>query len=447
MQSVFYTDKFIHTTFDLKGSTQGREVKKKDIKPGCVYKDLDFLNQKMTLNLGAVKGQLFEKQIAADSEFLRRLKIMDYSLLLGIHYKNRDIPRQLSFSVSMSSAPGMSIFDVTKEKEAKEKERILLKREDSKTKVRTDIDDVKKIEIPTTTTTNTTTTTTTTTNTTTTTQTTSETTPTPTPTPTLPITKEEPKQEEKEESQVLSFRKDENSPTNSDQQSTPQTSPLSQAQTSPSLNPLVIHLPHPTSTITTTTMTSSDSLPVIPPASPKLSSSPEKKLRELDNKTNNNNNELDRKESKNESDTVSVQEIDQLINSMPPMSRRQSHYGVPKNYNQIISPSIINFVAPEFKHVSLPDSKKNKDEDEDGPRPPSVYTSDDGGVSSVMSDGRPGNEIYFCGIIDILTEYGVKKKVESFGKSFKYAKKEISAVDPTFYANRFKDFIYAAIRK
>jgi len=128
------------------------------------------------------------------------------------------------------------------------------------------------------------------------------------------------------------------------------------------------------------------------------------------------------------------------------MSRRQSHYGVPKNYNQIISPSIINFVAPQFQHVTLPDKKDNSAKEE-APRAPSVFTQDDGGVSSVNPDGRPGNEIYFCGIIDILTEYGVKKKVESFGKSFKYAKKEISAVDPTFYANRFKDFIYAAVRK
>jgi len=132
------------------------------------------------------------------------------------------------------------------------------------------------------------------------------------------------------------------------------------------------------------------------------------------------------------------------------MSRRQSHYGVPKNYNQIISPSIINFIAPEFKQVTLPDTKKNTEEGEDGvdsPRPSSMFTNDDGGVSSVMSDGRPGNEIYFCGIIDILTQYGVKKKVESFGKSFRYSPKEISAVHPEFYANRFKDFIFASVRK
>jgi hypothetical protein len=45
-----------------------------------------------------------------------------------------------------------------------------------------------------------------------------------------------------------------------------------------------------------------------------------------------------------------------------------------------------------------------------------------------------------------LTEYGVKKKAEHFGKSFKYDPEEISAVNPSNYARRFKQFMAKGIR-
>jgi len=50
------------------------------------------------------------------------------------------------------------------------------------------------------------------------------------------------------------------------------------------------------------------------------------------------------------------------------------------------------------------------------------------------------------GIIDILTTWGTKKKVESSFKSLKYDKVDISAVDPNLYSKRFLDFMYAAIQ-
>ena len=46
---------------------------------------------------------------------------------------------------------------------------------------------------------------------------------------------------------------------------------------------------------------------------------------------------------------------------------------------------------------------------------PSLFTRDEGGIRS-----ERGNEIYFLGIIDILTEYNLKKKIESGLKSLKY---------------------------
>ena len=93
MSSVFYTDKYIHTVFDLKGSTQGRSATAKEIKSGNpVYKDNDFLQQKMQMRLSDVQSAQLQEQLASDVEFLRKLDIMDYSLLLGIHYKDRPVP-------------------------------------------------------------------------------------------------------------------------------------------------------------------------------------------------------------------------------------------------------------------------------------------------------------------------------------------------------------------
>ena len=82
MNSVFCDplNRKVHTTFDLKGSTIGRLAK-----PGqSVKKDLDLLNSGIKLRFGNKKDG-FINQINSDAEFLRELKIMDYSLLVGIH--------------------------------------------------------------------------------------------------------------------------------------------------------------------------------------------------------------------------------------------------------------------------------------------------------------------------------------------------------------------------
>ena len=90
MGSVFYTDLEIHTIYDLKGSTHGRKASEKDKKQETpVLKDLDFLENNEIIQIGSSKAKLFCEQLRRDTELLRKLKIMDYSLLLGIHYSNR----------------------------------------------------------------------------------------------------------------------------------------------------------------------------------------------------------------------------------------------------------------------------------------------------------------------------------------------------------------------
>ena len=90
MASVFFTQKFVHTVFDLKGSKQGRNATAKEKASGApVYKDNDFLDMEVGIHLGRERAALLNQQIARDVEWMRQRQIMDYSLLLGIHYKER----------------------------------------------------------------------------------------------------------------------------------------------------------------------------------------------------------------------------------------------------------------------------------------------------------------------------------------------------------------------
>ncbi|XP_061375582.1 phosphatidylinositol 4-phosphate 5-kinase 6-like [Gastrolobium bilobum] len=60
--------------------------------------------------------------------------------------------------------------------------------------------------------------------------------------------------------------------------------------------------------------------------------------------------------------------------------------------------------------------------------------------------GEPTGELYeiviFFGIIDILQDYDISKKLEHAYKSFQYDPTSISAVDPRLYSRRFRDFVF-----
>lgn len=65
--------------------------------------------------------------------------------------------------------------------------------------------------------------------------------------------------------------------------------------------------------------------------------------------------------------------------------------------------------------------------------------------------GEPTGQYYdvilYFGIIDILQDYDISKKLEHAYKSFQYDSTSISAVDPRQYSRRFKDFIYKAFQE
>lgn len=87
MNNLFPPHRDIHTTFDLKGSTIGREYKEENLEqnPRATLKDLNWLRRKRHLELGLQKRQLFLQQLRCDVKLMQKLKIMDYSLLVGIH--------------------------------------------------------------------------------------------------------------------------------------------------------------------------------------------------------------------------------------------------------------------------------------------------------------------------------------------------------------------------
>ena len=95
MINVFATSKHIHIRYDLKGSRVGRRVLtgKRDAeimaKGDLALKDLDLEKRKEKMYIGD-KNDILLKQIKNDADFLCKIEANDYSLLLGIHYINKE---------------------------------------------------------------------------------------------------------------------------------------------------------------------------------------------------------------------------------------------------------------------------------------------------------------------------------------------------------------------
>ncbi|KAI9662622.1 MAG: Phosphatidylinositol-4-phosphate 5-kinase [Bathelium mastoideum] len=87
MNNLFPPHRDIHRTFDLKGSTIGRDFREEELEknPRATLKDLNWLRRDLHLEFGPTKKNTFVEQIQRDVALLQKLKIMDYSLLVGIH--------------------------------------------------------------------------------------------------------------------------------------------------------------------------------------------------------------------------------------------------------------------------------------------------------------------------------------------------------------------------
>jgi len=86
MRNVFSNHLKIHKKYDLKGSTVDREASQKEReKSHPTFKDNDFLNDGVKIHIGEEAKTKLMETLTADVEFLTKLHIMDYSLLLGVH--------------------------------------------------------------------------------------------------------------------------------------------------------------------------------------------------------------------------------------------------------------------------------------------------------------------------------------------------------------------------
>jgi len=92
MQNVYPPNKDMHRMYDLKGSTEGRFVQPPQEEKNyarTIFKDLNWTEENRHLVLGPEKRKLLLEQVEKDSKFLQTMGVMDYSLLVGIHQRNK----------------------------------------------------------------------------------------------------------------------------------------------------------------------------------------------------------------------------------------------------------------------------------------------------------------------------------------------------------------------
>lgn len=108
MNNLFPPHRDIHQTFDLKGSTIGRDLREEDLEknPRATLKDLNWVRRDRHIECGPSKREFFLAQLQRDVELLKRLKIMDYSLLVGIHDRERGNEEKLRDRTLQVFQPG-----------------------------------------------------------------------------------------------------------------------------------------------------------------------------------------------------------------------------------------------------------------------------------------------------------------------------------------------------
>ncbi|KAG9151768.1 hypothetical protein Leryth_002052 [Lithospermum erythrorhizon] len=71
-----------------------------------------------------------------------------------------------------------------------------------------------------------------------------------------------------------------------------------------------------------------------------------------------------------------------------------------------------------------------------------ITSNNESQLSCIQNDGETYDVILYLGIIDILQDYDITKKLEHAYKSLQVDANSISAVDPKQYSKRFRDFIH-----
>ncbi|KAJ4979566.1 hypothetical protein NE237_010346 [Protea cynaroides] len=107
MGNMFCTELRIHRRFDLKGSSLGRSSENVEIDENTTLKDLDL---DYCFYLEPSWREVLLKQIEIDCKFLETQHIMDYSLLLGVHYRAPQHLRSLISYRPNLSTDGLAIL-------------------------------------------------------------------------------------------------------------------------------------------------------------------------------------------------------------------------------------------------------------------------------------------------------------------------------------------------
>ncbi|KAF4362174.1 phosphatidylinositol 4-phosphate 5-kinase 8 isoform X1 [Cannabis sativa] len=84
MGNMFFTELRIHRRYDLKGSTQGRTTDQDKVDQNTTLKDLDLAYE---FHMDKLLRESLFKQILLDCKFLESQQIIDYSLLVGLHFR------------------------------------------------------------------------------------------------------------------------------------------------------------------------------------------------------------------------------------------------------------------------------------------------------------------------------------------------------------------------
>lgn len=88
MNNLFPPHRDIHLKYDLKGSTWGRYHRQEGLNESLsqiTLKDLNFLERHDKIHFGPTKRKIFLEQLESDVRLLKKINVMDYSLLLGVH--------------------------------------------------------------------------------------------------------------------------------------------------------------------------------------------------------------------------------------------------------------------------------------------------------------------------------------------------------------------------
>ena len=108
MNNLFPPHRDVPQTCALKGSTVGREFHEQELatNPRATLKDKNWLRRNHHLEFGPAKKAIFIEQMRQDVALLRRLGIMDYSLLVGIHDVTRGNEENLRDKTLQVFQPG-----------------------------------------------------------------------------------------------------------------------------------------------------------------------------------------------------------------------------------------------------------------------------------------------------------------------------------------------------